>query len=296
MFHSTDNIVELRKYNFIRHPGSDIEIYDSDSKKIGVISEDGRVISPTFGQEVNVEIISDFEKFKLSDPEFLVYAPNALSEQFDYAERRMRRDDIRDIYIRVMQGCLMIRAKSAMKDMFNPGVANQQIDNIINWLMSTDFFVAPASTKYHDSYSGGLVDHSLRVAIEAIRLLDLPKFNNIDIASAVLCALVHDWCKINKYEAYQRNVKNDETGCWERVASYRYKDDIMIPLGHGEASMYMAMKMIKLSIDEACAIRHHMGAWAEQGSYNVNDLQYANEHFPLVLLLQFADQLSLVNY
>lgn len=60
--------------------------------------------------------------------------------------------------------------------------------------------------------------------------------------------------------------------------------------------MYMAMKMIKLSLDEACAIRHHMGAWAEQGSYNVNDLQYANEHFPLVLLLQFADQLALVNY
>lgn len=296
MFHSTDNIVELRNYNFIRHPGSDIEIYDRDSNKIGVISEDGRVVSPTLGQDVNIEIMSDFEKFKLSDPEYLVYAPNALSEQFDEAKRRMSRDDIRDLYIRVMQGCLMIRAKSAMKDKFNPDLANQQIDNIINWLISTDFFVAPASTKYHDSYAGGLVDHSLKVTIEAIRLLEIPKFRNLDIASAVLCALVHDWCKINKYEEYQRNVKNDKTGSWERIASYRYKDDIMIPLGHGEASMYMAMKMIKLSIDEACAIRHHMGAWAEQGSYNVNDLQYANENFPLVLLIQFADQLALVKY
>ena len=44
-----------------------------------------------------------------------------------------------------------------------PGAAE-----LLEWLESTDFFEAPASTHYHGSYPGGLVEHSLNVYYELI--------------------------------------------------------------------------------------------------------------------------------
>ena len=93
---------------------------------------------------------------------------------------------------------------------------------------------------------------------------------------------------------YMRNVKNDETGIWEKVPSYK-RIDASIPLGHGAQSMFMASRLFKLTADESLAIRWHMGVW-NVSSNEYNDLQQANENYPLVHLLQFADQLSIVNY
>ena len=163
------------------------------------------------------------------------------------------------------------------------------------WLTSTDFFSSPASTVYHDAVEGGLVQHSLRVAELSAQLAQSRLFPNIDLQSALLCALLHDWCKIGSYIPYLKNVKDDVTGQWTKVAAYKWNDEIKVPLGHGEASMWMASKFVRLSLEESCAIRYHMGKW-RIAEADVNALQYANELYPLVHLIQFADQLSITKY
>lgn len=164
-----------------------------------------------------------------------------------------------------------------------------------NWLKTTDFYEAPASTIYHESEVGGLVKHTLTVAYHALKLCALPEFNKVNPEDAIFIALVHDWCKIGYYESYQKNVKNETTGQWEKQVAFRRKDLFYSCLGHGVSSMYMAQKFFKLSIDECCAIRWHMSSWRVVDS-EMSELQQANETYPLVHLTQFADQLSLVKY
>lgn len=168
----------------------------------------------------------------------------------------------------------------------------------IKWLRSTDFFVSPASTRYHDAELGGLVKHSLRVAWILIHLASNGLFSigdNRTLCGFALVALVHDWCKINTYEKYTRNVKNDETGQWEKVDAYRHVDRVPVPLGHGVASMWMAEKFFPLTREMALAIRWHMGHWRVPDD-EVGELQQANEQYPMVHLLQFADQLAITDY
>lgn len=163
----------------------------------------------------------------------------------------------------------------------------------LKWLHSTDFYTAPASTQYHDSEPGGLHMHTLRVVNKIIDLFAVPDFSeHVKLHEAIIVALVHDWCKINFYEPYKRNVKNEETGVWEQVQAYRY-GKAKIPMGHGETSLYVAQKFLRLNLDQALAIRWHMGDPGNSESYNFWD---ANEKYPLVNMLQFADRLSIVNY
>lgn len=159
----------------------------------------------------------------------------------------------------------------------------------IDWLESTDFFTAPASTKYHDSFQSGLLRHSLLVARNVAELMKLSQFHNIDTAEAILVALVHDWCKIDFYEEYQRNVKDDTTGQWYQQTAYRCKGS-KIPLGHGVTSLYMAQKFFKINTEQALAIRWHMGDYTTSETEKY-DLMEANKH-PMVQLIQIADKLA----
>ena len=128
----------------------------------------------------------------------------------------------------------------------------QTAQRCIAWLEKTDFFVAPASTKYHDAHRCGLVKHTLLVAKVMLDLAKLPQFSGINITEAILTALVHDWCKINFYEEYTRNVKDQDTGTWFEQKAYRCKGS-QIPLGHGVTSLYMAMRFFRISI-EICGL------------------------------------------
>lgn len=162
----------------------------------------------------------------------------------------------------------------------------------IHWLASTDFYYAPASTKYHDSTDGGLVRHTLKVVDQVIQLSQLDVFKGVNLAEAVLAAMCHDFCKINFYEPYMRNVKDETTGVWSQVRSWRCKGS-ELPFGHGVTSMYMASKLFKLTTEQALAIRWHMD------TYNVcenetHDLMDSKEKFPMVRLIQMADQLAIV--
>lgn len=174
--------------------------------------------------------------------------------------------------------------------------ACRQADRILKWLESTDFFTAPASTRFHDSCDGGLLRHTLNVVHHILNLFELPEFRleSVSCSSAILVALVHDWIKINYYEKYLKNVKN-EAGQWVQEAAYKYSNSEPYPFGHGVGSMYIVQKMFQLSMDEALAIRWHMGPW-NMHTYESNELQASNKTYPLVHMLQFADQLSITDY
>lgn len=162
------------------------------------------------------------------------------------------------------------------------------------WLTSTDFFKAPGSTRFHDSYEGGLLDHHFNVYNEMCDLRKLDKFKNVDVHSSSLVALTHDYCKIGLYDSYMKNVKNDNTGQWGKVQAYKY-DKPQFPLGHGITSMYIVNKLIPLDIEESLAIRWHMGEYnCCQGE--MSDLQEARDRYPLVLMLQIADRMAITSY
>lgn len=162
----------------------------------------------------------------------------------------------------------------------------------------TDFFTAPASTRFHEVYEGGLCAHSLKVMNEALLLAQSERFSKIGVSvpAVIVCALLHDVCKVNKYEGYWRNVKDENTGRWEQVRSYRYKTDGPLPLGHGEKSAYLLTKLLPETTEEmVLAVRWHMGLWdcPESGK---GDLSSACNRYPLVHLIQFADMLSITEY
>lgn len=161
------------------------------------------------------------------------------------------------------------------------------IESLIEWLESTDFFVAPASTKYHGAYPGGLLQHSINVYT---RLHD-EVFRNGNYAkyydSKIIVSLLHDVCKANFYVESSRSVKDSVTGTWSQVPCYTV--DEQYPFGHGEKSVYLISKHIQLTDEEAIAIRWHMGGFDQSvkgGSYSVG---YAFEKYPLALLLHIAD-------
>ena len=151
-----------------------------------------------------------------------------------------------------------------------------------------DFFSAPASTRYHGAYEGGLAEHSLNVykclkdylSREMIKEKFGLSFSDETIA---IVALLHDMCKINVYKTNMRNVK-DNNGQWTKVPYYQFEDNL--PYGHGEKSVYMISVYMRLSRDEAFAIRYHMGFSGEE---NKNTIGNALDKFPLALALNIAD-------
>ena len=152
---------------------------------------------------------------------------------------------------------------------------------------SCDFFRAPASTRYHGSYEGGLLAHSLNVYDNLCDYLARNRVKDVfgfsyPAESIAIAALLHDLCKVNFYVESTRNVK--ENGVWKAVPYYSIDDKL--PYGHGEKSVYIASGYMKLTRDEAFAIRYHMGF---SGPEDVNSIGSALEMFPLAFALYVAD-------
>ena len=159
----------------------------------------------------------------------------------------------------------------------------ENIDLLIKWLeKETDFFTAPASTKYHLSYEGGLLEHSLNVYDGLMKEYNV---SNKDILiSIIIVSLLHDICKANYYKVSYRNVKNKENK-WVQEPYYSVEDEE--PLGHGEKSVILIQKFIKLTDEEIMAIRWHMGGFEPKDNY-----KYLNSAFlksELALRLHIAD-------
>lgn len=162
------------------------------------------------------------------------------------------------------------------------------IQNLVKWLEEeTDYFTAPSSTKYHGSCEGGLLNHSFTVLMRLLELTNqfgyITKYN---YDSLVVCALLHDLCKVNFYKKGTKNVKNPDTGKWETVETYIIDEQFKYG-GHGSKSVYLAMRFIQLEDFEASAINCHMGAW-DLSTYNNPSGVY--ESNPLAWLLHVADE------
>lgn len=180
--------------------------------------------------------------------------------------------------------------KQQIIDIYRNCVKREGSDKLLDYLINkSDFFTAPASTRFHGAYDGGLAQHSLNVYncfkayLERDRVRELYNLNASDETIAV-CALLHDICKVNVYTRGTRNVKNEETGQWEKVPTFFFDDGL--PYGHGEKSVYMITGFMRLTREEAFAIRYHMGFSGEE---NANNVGKAFEMFPLAFALSTAD-------
>ena len=157
---------------------------------------------------------------------------------------------------------------------------------LCDWLeFETDFFEAPASTSHHYAFPGGLAKHSWCV-FDTMKKLDMCFDLDISLNSMRVTALLHDVCKTNYYK---RKEWSDPVSKVVNPPEYVVADQI--PLGHGEKSLALVAQFLRLSIEEACAIRWHMGAWT---SGVIQDPRTFNQaaKYPLVTLLVNADNLS----
>jgi len=210
---------------------------------------------------------------------------------------------------------------------FLESTQREGMDDLITFLKEkTDFFTAPASVRNHGAFPGGLLKHSLNVLACADKIngcYDTPYADS----SITIVSLLHDVCKVNCYiavdepptspqlkyltslmakvglkvpvklnKAYAGDLidfmlnsyKNDGV-ILPYVFNYKYKDSL--PLGHGEKSLYIISRFIKLSVEEALAIRWHMGAFDlnQQSPYQRYAFSDAVKMSKLVTILQLAD-------
>ena len=163
-------------------------------------------------------------------------------------------------------------------------VKREGIDDLIRFIENTDFFTAPASTRFHGDHAGGLLEHSMKVyEILQEKVKNAPIALNIPPETLIIVPLLHDLCKANFYKIDYRNAKN-ALGIWEKVPYYTVDDTI--PYGHGEKSVMMITEYIKLTPEEKYAIRWHMG---EFGDKNSNTISQAYDKYPLAVKLHLAD-------
>lgn len=172
--------------------------------------------------------------------------------------------------------------KAEYLELFEKYVNRPGKDRLLDWMGKTDFFTAPASTKYHCACPQGLVMHS--VSVFNVMMEKHFDEETDSVESFAVSALLHDLCKANFYKVSARNVKNNETGQWEKVPFYQIED--AFPYGHGEKSVFLVERFMRLKIDEAMAIRWHMGGFEDAASYSMSQ---AYEKFPLAVKLHLAD-------
>lgn len=197
-------------------------------------------------------------------------------------------------------------------DIYKARIQREGSDKLLAWLESSDFFAAPASTRYHLCREGGLCEHSIHVyerlqelyLTEKVRGGLLPELTDQEEETIAIVGLLHDICKVGVYRQEPKNVKTYEPEkvkaaqkwqikkdgmgefIWETVMGYTFDDPV--PFGHGEKSVYIASGFMRLTREEAFAIRFHMGpdkdGWKDVGN--------AFSLFPLAVLTYAADMMA----
>ena len=182
--------------------------------------------------------------------------------------------------------------KQQFLEIYYDNIERDGAEELLNFLEKSDFFTAPASTRRHSAFEGGLCAHSINVYKRLLSLVqneygeDWEKV--ISPESVAIIGLLHDICKVNCYVTDVKNVKVD--GKWEQRPYYKFEDSL--PYGHGEKSVYMISGFMKLSREEAIAINWHMGAFdarAQSQSYVMADAFYK---YPIAFLAHIADYMA----
>lgn len=174
-------------------------------------------------------------------------------------------------------------------ELFDTYIEREGSKKLKEWLLTTDIATAPSSTRFHESYPGGWLDHSVNVWEQLIRLLKAYPEVKVTAETAAIVTLLHDVCKLNAYKQELRN-KKDESGRWIQVPFYTFDEDFKFG-GHGSKSVYQIQKFMPLTDEEAVAINCHMGV--ENGKWEVNE---AFRACPLAFLLHTADMASTINF
>ena len=181
--------------------------------------------------------------------------------------------------------------KEEFISIFKENITRPGSDKLLHWLEESDFFTAPASTRFHGNHEGGLVEHSLQVykcLLGELDTVDLKtRYTNETVA---IVGLLHDICKANFYFPEIKNFKDEATNTWKKYQTYKCEDHF--PLGHGEKSVIMLQNFIKLTASEIIAIRWHMGMFDPGmmlSPYEKPAYQKAVDECPLTVLLQISD-------
>ena len=180
--------------------------------------------------------------------------------------------------------------KEEFIEIFKANITREGSDRLLDFLENkSDFFTAPASARYHGAFEGGLCEHSVNVYHCLAAYLERERVQELygmeySPESVALVSLLHDACKIGCYKKSFRNVKNDATGQWEKVPTYTFDDPL--PYGHGEKSVYIVNGFIRLTREEAMAIRWHMGFSGPEDNRTVGQ---ALQKYPLAFALATAD-------
>ena len=181
-------------------------------------------------------------------------------------------------------------AKEEFIEIYQTHIHREGAAALLDYLQNkSDFFTAPASARYHGAYPGGLCDHSVNVYHCLNDYLQRPRVQELygleyEPESVAIVSLLHDVCKVGCYRAGTRNVKNETTGQWEKVPTFFYEDKL--PYGHGEKSVYIISGFLRLTREEAMAIRWHMGF---SGTEDPRTVGQALRQFPLAFALATAD-------
>ena len=176
--------------------------------------------------------------------------------------------------------------KQEFIQIFQDNIKRPGAEALLQWLVSTDFFIAPASTKYHCAFEGGLALHSLNVYKILKRRCDEYSPGKYSDETIAICGLLHDICKANFYSISTRNVKN-ERGQWEQRPYYTVEDKF--PFGHGEKSVFIVERCMRLMEEEAVAIRWHMGGFDDAARGGCFAISEAYDKYPLAVKLHIAD-------
>lgn len=208
----------------------------------------------------------------------------------------------------------MIRNKERYLELISSiTVPDSDIQGLIKWLEASDFFTAPATTRYHGSYDGGLCAHSLCVYDNLVKLSNMfalipekkwevdeegkyiPESAHVVMQSIYsedtlkIVALMHDIGKANHFTTFMRNVKNEDTGKWEQRKEFKIREagERFIYGNHEQNSEFIAHSFFPLSVEESSAILNHLGGMGPDSSQNIIPTIYTK--YSLALLLHMAD-------
>ena len=210
------------------------------------------------------------------------------------------------------------QVKQEFLSVYRQNIKRDGADRLLEWLLETDFFEAPASTRYHGSYPGGLAEHSLNVYRELVKLLEnaenlgakIEKGGYTDETVAIV-ALLHDVCKAQFYTVEYKNQKNydadavnemkktnpgevkkDSRGEFFWEPTQRYTIDELFPIGHSEKSVILIQGFMRLTSDEIMAIRAHMGGWDTSVKGGDRFIGQIYEKCELALFTHIADMMA----
>jgi 23S rRNA maturation-related 3'-5' exoribonuclease YhaM len=161
-------------------------------------------------------------------------------------------------------------------------VKREGMTELIDFLLKSDYFTAPASTRFHLCYEGGLLEHSWNVFSNLLNHTHIYPKINIAMDTLIICGLLHDVCKVNFYK--QRTKKsNNILGDYEVIDS--------LPVGHGEKSVIVLQRYINLTDEEIVSIRWHMSAFDVGTTFGTQHYAYdtAIRNYPLAVLLFTSD-------